>query len=213
VKAAIQCVDRLPISDDRKNKMKEKAPDCVCYLQCMPLTSIGIMLSLVLQDEYPAASALDNAKRAAQALKAIGYEVQPDTILRQQRVLKGRMELEEAPGVLGKRLRDEDAEARTRPQDSAARCAFEGCTICDGSEWKRMCAGEETQVTEAVKKANLAMATEMLGKPAVALDPETDDELRGQATEVRLLPCGDPVFKFSTGEDTVVWVHEMELVE
>ena len=118
-----------------------------------------------------------------------------------------------APGVLGKRPRDDDAEERTHPRDSAARCAFEGCTICDGSEWTRMCAGEETQVTEAVKKANLAVATEMLGKPAVALDPETDDELRGQATEVRLLPCGDPVFKFSVGEDTVVWVHEMELVE
>ena len=211
LKATKQFVDRLLISDDHKQKMKEKAPHCLRHLDCMPFTSIGIMLSLVLQDECPAAS--DNAKRAAEALKAIGCEVQPDTILRQQRVLKERMELEEAPGVLGKRTRDEDAEERTHPRDSAARCAFEGCTICDGSEWKRMCAGEETQVTEAVKKANLAMATEMLGKPAVALDPETDDELRGQATEVRILPCGDPLFKFSVGEDKVVWVHEMELVE
>lgn len=208
LKATKQFVDRLLISDDHKQKMKEKAPQCLRHLDCMPFTSIGIMLSLVLQDECPAAS--DNAKRAAEALKAIGCEVQPDTILRQQRVLKERMELGEAPGVLGKRTRDD--EERTHPRDLAARCAFEGCTICDGSEWKRMCAGEETQVTEAVKKANRAMATEMLGKPAVALDPETGDELRGQATEVRILPCGDPLFKFSVGDGTVVWVHEMELV-
>ena len=116
-----------------------------------------------------------------------------------------------APGVLGKRPRDEDAEAPISAR-TMARCAFEGCTICDGSEWKLMCPDEKTHVTEAVKKANLAMATEMLNKPAVAWDPETEDELRGQATEVHILPCGDPLFKFSVDEDTVVWVHEMELV-
>ncbi len=93
------------------------------------------------------------------------------------------------------------------------RCANEYCTICDGSEWKEMHPDESPDITRSIRNYNAKLACSYLHKKATALNPTTDEIVKGTASECHLLECGDPLFRFVCDNGTSLFVHEVELVE